>query len=149
MKEHTYISKTREILKIITHLQTTPSISEDLEEQYWSVGLDSNDKIRFIELIPPFYLYNKSHYKELLHSPLQKSTQNLILIHYKQNRELAPVNNDKTLAQNLFELYNLINSQLYDYITMNQRSYYSFKENQLIKKIEIINHLKIRDIARF
>lgn len=106
-------------------------------EHFWIVGLESNNRILFIELIS-LGTVNKTIVEpmEVFSLALQKRAVNIILCHNHPSGSLQPSPEDKDVTDRLIQAGRIVNMPVLDHLVISERSYLSFRDVGLMKELE-------------
>lgn len=105
-------------------------------EHFWIVGLESNHRILFIELIS-LGTVNRTIVEpmEVFSLALQKRAVNIILCHNHPSGELLPSAKDKDVTDRLIQAGRIVNMPVLDHLIISERSYLSFEDNEVMKEL--------------
>ncbi|MGH1338506.1 MAG: JAB domain-containing protein [Aureispira sp.] len=105
-------------------------------EHFWIVGLESNNRILFIELIS-LGTVNRTIVEpmEVFSLALQKRAVNIILCHNHPSGSLKPSPEDKDVTDRLIQAGRIVNMPVLDHMIISERSYLSFDDNGLMKEL--------------
>lgn len=106
-------------------------------EHFWIVGLATNNRVLFIELISLGSVSaTLAEPMDVFSLALQKRANSVILVHNHPNGELQPSEQDKDLTDNLIQAGRIVNTEVYDHLIITDRSYLSFRETGLLSTLE-------------
>lgn len=106
-------------------------------EHFWVVGLASNNRILFIELISlGSSNATIAEPMDVFSFALQKRAHKVVLVHNHPNGELQPSEADKDLTDNLIQAGRIVNTEVYDHLIITPRSYLSFRETGLLETLQ-------------
>lgn len=107
-------------------------------EHFWVVGLATNNRILFIELI------SKGTIKQTLVEPmevfslaLQKRAVKIVLVHNHPSGELKPSESDKNVTNQLIQVGKIINTKVIDHLIISAKDYLSFGDIGLLARLEV------------
>lgn len=105
-------------------------------EHFWIVGLESNNRILFIELIS-LGTVNRTIVEpmEVFSLALQKRAVNIILCHNHPSGSLQPSVKDKDVTDRLIQAGRIVNMPVLDHLIISERSYLSFEDNGVMKEL--------------
>ena len=105
-------------------------------EHFWIVGLESNNRILFIELIS-LGTVNRTIVEpmEVFSLALQKRAVNIILCHNHPSGSLQPSTKDKDVTDRLIQAGRIVNMPVLDHLIISERSYLSFEDNGVMKEL--------------
>lgn len=106
-------------------------------EHFWIVGLATNNRILFIELISLGSINATiAEPMDVFSLALQKRAHSVILVHNHPNGELQPSEQDKDLTDNLIQAGRIVNTEVYDHLIITERSYLSFRQTGLLDSLK-------------
>lgn len=107
------------------------------KEHFWVVGLASNLKILFIELIA---LGTKKSVPvepmEVFSVAIQKRAVSIVLVHNHPSLELTPSEADFNITDQLIQTGRIVNIPVYDHLIITPDSYYSFLDTGQMERLE-------------
>lgn len=108
------------------------------KEHFWVVGLATNNKLLFIELIS-LGTVNQTLVEpmEVFSVALQKRAVNIILVHNHPSGELKPSEQDKDITDRLIQVGKIVKTPVFDHLIITRTSFLSFKEVELLAKLEL------------
>lgn len=106
-------------------------------EHFWVVGLESNNRILFIELIS-LGTVNKTIVEpmEVFSLALQKRAVQIILCHNHPSGSLKASADDKDVTDRLIQAGRIVNMPVLDHLIISERSYLSFEDVGLMKELK-------------
>jgi DNA repair protein RadC len=105
-------------------------------EHFWVVGLASNNRILFIELISLGTINaTLAEPMEVFSFALQKRAVKIILVHNHPSGELKPSENDEDLTDRLIQVGRIVNTPVLDHLIISEKSYLSFADTGLLDKL--------------
>ena len=110
------------------------------KEHFWVMALDNASKIINLELVA-LGSVKRVVVKpmEVLSIPLQKRASGLFLIHNHPSGSLAPSEEDKDVTDRLIQACRIMETPVLDHIIITEHSYYSFKHDGLLERLEASN----------
>lgn len=106
-------------------------------EHFWTVALDSANRILNIELVSMGTIKaTLVDPMEVLSIPLQKRAVKLTLVHNHPSGELHPSEADKDLTDRLIQACSLMQIPVKDHLIITEQSYYSFAGSGLLAELE-------------
>ena len=118
-------------------LEREDEIDKD-KEHFWSIGLDTRNKIKYIELVSLGTL-NASliHPRETFRLAVMKGVASIIVCHNHPSGELTPSEDDLAITQRLIKSGEILSISLIDHLIIAKKKagykqYYSWKEEGLI-----------------
>jgi len=110
------------------------------KEHFWVLALNAASKIINLELVS---LGSASATivkpMEVLSIPLQKRAAGITLVHNHPSGSLAPSEADKDLTDRLIQACRLMNTPVLDHVIITAHSYFSFKTDGLLERLEASN----------
>lgn len=106
-------------------------------EHFWVVGLETNQRILFIELIS-LGSVNESLVEpmEVFSLALQKRAVKIILCHNHPNGELRPSDKDLDLTDRLIQVGLIVDTPVIDHLIISEKSFLSFADIGLLDKLK-------------
>lgn len=106
-------------------------------EHFWVVGLESNNRILFIELISLGTVNETlAEPMEVFSLALQKRAVNIILVHNHPSGELKPSQKDKDITDRLIQVGIIVRTEVFDHLIISERSYLSFADIGLLDELK-------------
>ncbi len=106
-------------------------------EHLWIVGLATNNRILFIELISLGSVNATiAEPMDVFSFALQKRAVKIVLVHNHPNGDLKPSEADKDTTDNLIQAGRIVNTEVYDHLIITERSYLSFRETGLLDTLK-------------
>lgn len=105
-------------------------------EHFWVIGLETNNRLLFIELIS-LGTINKTLVEpmEVFSFALQKRAVKIILCHNHPTGELRPSDNDKDITDRLIQVGLIVNTPVTDHLIISEKSYLSFADTGLLDEL--------------
>ncbi len=107
------------------------------KEHFWMIGLATNNKILFIELVSlgsvkattvePMNVYRVA---------VLKGAVSVIMVHNHPSGELTPSKEDKDTTDRLYQVGRILNIDLIDHLIISDTSYLSFVDSGYMTKIK-------------
>lgn len=115
------------------------------KEHFWIVGLASNNRILFIELIS-LGTINRTLVEpvEVFSFALQKRAVSLILAHNHPSGELGPSEDDKDITDHLIQVGKFVSIPIIDHLIITEKAYYSFSDSGLLAKLSLSKRYALR-----
>ena len=118
-------------------LEREDEIDKD-KEHFWSIGLDTRNKIKYIELVSLGTL-NASliHPRETFRLAVMKGVASIVVCHNHPSGELMPSKDDLGITQRLIKAGEILSINLLDHLIIAKKKpgykqYYSWKKEGLI-----------------
>lgn len=117
-------------------------------EHFWVIGLSSNNRILFIELIS-MGTVNKTIVEpmEVFSFALQKRAVNIMLVHNHPSGELRPSIADKDVTDRLIQVGIIVNTQVIDHLIISTEGYISFADMGLMTELRNSKKYAVPDIS--
>ena len=106
-------------------------------EHFWVIGLESNARLLFIELISLGSI-NKTIAEpmEVFSLALQKRAAKIMLCHNHPSQELKASDNDKDVTDKMIQVGIIVNTKVIDHLIISEKSYLSFADTGLMDELE-------------
>jgi len=106
------------------------------QEHFWVVGLDSQNKIQFIELLG-LGTHNRvnANPPDVFRMAIYKQAGKLILVHNHPAGDLKPSEQDHNFTDRMLKVGRLINIEVLDHLIINEESYLSFDDQGIMKQL--------------
>jgi len=107
-------------------------------EHFWVIGLATNNRILFIELIS-LGSVNKALAEpmEVFSFALQKRAVSIVLCHNHPSGELRPSDPDKDVTDRLIQVGIIVDTHVIDHLIISERSYLSFADIGLLEELKL------------
>ena len=127
------ITKAKDIAKIMQALlQVENEIDRD-KEHFWSIGLKTNNMIKYIELVTLGLLDQTIIApRELFRMAISQGVKHIIIVHNHPSGELTPSNHDARITKELKDAGKIIDIPILDHVIITQDSYFSFNDKGLM-----------------
>ena len=103
------------------------------KEHFWVMGLDTNHKISYIELVSLGSVSTAVVTPlEVFHLAVGKKSPKVVLVHNYPSGSLEPSASDKALTATLVSGANTLAIEVLDHLIISPAGYYSFSENGLL-----------------
>ncbi len=107
------------------------------KEHFWIIGLASNSKALFIELV------SLGSVNETVVEPMNvfrvavlKNAVGVVLVHNHPSGELRPSKADKNITDRLIQVGKIINIEVVEHLIISPESYYSFVDDDLLDELK-------------
>jgi DNA repair protein RadC len=108
------------------------------KEHFWIVGLSTQNRILFIELISLGTVSRSLvHPMEVFSFALQKRAVHLILVHNHPSGELKPSVEDKDITDRLLQNSLFLEVPIIDHLIISEVEHFSFAESGLLDKLRL------------
>lgn len=106
------------------------------KEHFWIIGLASNNKILYIELISVGTI-NKTLVEpmEVFSIALQKRTVKIVLVHNHPSGSISPSDADKDITDHLLQVGSFLNIPVVEHLIISLKTYYSFSDTGLLYQL--------------
>ena len=103
----------------------------------WIIGLESNNRILFVELIS-LGTVNATLVEpmEVFSFALQKRAVKIILVHNHPSGELTPSRNDIEVTDKMLSIGSFVNVPVIDHVIITETEYFSFASEGLLEEIQ-------------
>ncbi|NVK64991.1 MAG: JAB domain-containing protein [Flavobacteriales bacterium] len=106
-------------------------------EHFWIVGLATNNRILFIELIGLGSVNATiAEPMDVFSFALQKRAVKIILVHNHPSGELKPSPADLDMTDRLIQVGVIVNTEVYDHLIITKRSYMSFRDTSVLDELK-------------
>jgi len=107
-------------------------------EHFWVIGLETSNRILFIELISLGSI-NKALAEpmEVFSFALQKRAVSIVLCHNHPSGELKPSGPDKDVTDRLIQVGIIVDTHVIDHLIISDRSYLSFADIGLLEELKL------------
>lgn len=105
------------------------------KEHFWIVGLKSNNRVKFIELISIGTLNALlTHPREVFHPAVVRAAASIIIVHNHPSGDTSPSTEDKQITIRMVDVGKMMDIPILDHVIINEDGdYFSFKEEHLIE----------------
>lgn len=130
------IANTEDIFKIMHAVLMRQNRLHRQKEYFWSMGLNTNYEILYLELCTVGTL-NQTHIDgvELFSFAVQKKCKKLILIHNHPSGNLKPSEMDKILTEYFMAGGRLLGIEILDHLIISEKGFYSMKDSKTLPDI--------------
>ncbi len=107
------------------------------QEHFWVVGLDTHNKILFIELIS-LGAVNSVQVKprEIFRMAIYKMAVKMVLVHNHPSDEVDPSKNDEDLTDKLMKSGDMLGVEVIEHLIISEKKYFSFVDEGIIDKLK-------------
>jgi DNA repair protein RadC len=136
-EERIKILNSDDIYEIMQKILLRENKIDQNREHFWVIGLETNNRILFIELIS-LGSVNKTIAEpmEVFSLALQKRSVKIILCHNHPSGELKPSDTDKDLSDRLIQVGIIVDTKVLDHIIISTKSYLSFEDTGLLDELK-------------
>jgi DNA repair protein RadC len=123
-------------IKVKKILQTILNLDNDVDrdkEHFWSIGLNSNNSIVFIELVT-LGILNSSivHPREVFRFAILKSVAAIIVCHNHPSGNFLPSTQDKEITEKLISSGKILDIPVLDHVIITSDNHLSFRDEGLM-----------------
>ncbi len=99
------------------------------KEHFWSIGLNSKNKIKYIEMVS-LGILNASlvHPRELFRLAISRAAASIIVAHNHPSGDPEPSEEDISMTKRIVESGKILGIEVLDHVIVCSRQYKSFKE---------------------
>lgn len=125
-----------DIYSIMQRVLLRENAIERNKEHFWIIGLNTINKILYIELITVGTV-NKTLISpmETFSIALQKQSVKVIMIHNHPSGSISPGDADKDLTDYMIQVGLFLNVPVIDHLIISEKSYYSFADSGLLEQL--------------
>jgi DNA repair protein RadC len=106
-------------------------------EHFWIVGLATDHRILFIELVSLGSVNSTiAEPMEVFSLALQKRAVKIILVHNHPSGGVQPSDTDKDQTDKLVQVGIIVNTEVYDHLIITEKSYFSFRMSGLLDDLK-------------
>ncbi len=125
-----------DIYKIMQQILLRENSVDQDREHFWGIGLNSANKILYIELISLGSINNTIvEPMEVFSVALQKRTVKMILVHNHPSGDIVPSDEDKDVTDRLIQVGRIVNIEVIEHLIICTSSFYSFEANGLLEEL--------------
>jgi DNA repair protein RadC len=136
-EERIKILNSDDIYEIMQKILLRENKIDQNREHFWVIGLETNNRILFIELISLGSVKKTiAEPMEVFSFALQKRAVKIILCHNHPSGELKPSDADKDISDRLIQVGIIVDTQVLDHIIISAKSYLSFKDTGLLDELK-------------
>jgi DNA repair protein RadC len=105
------------------------------KEHFWIVGLKSNNRVKFIELISIGTLNaSLTHPREVFRPAVVRAAASIIIVHNHPSGDTSPSTEDKQITIRMVDVGKMMDIPILDHVIISEDGdYFSFKEERLIE----------------
>ena len=128
IKEKTVIGKPKDIAKIIQSILSAEEPNDQMKEHFWSIGLNSSNKIIYIELVSLGILdFNIVHPREVFRLAIQRSVKSIIVVHNHPSGDTAASKEDIAITDRLKKAGKTLGIEVLDHLIITKDDFMSLK----------------------
>ncbi|MFH2033070.1 MAG: JAB domain-containing protein [Bacteroidota bacterium] len=127
------INSSRDVAELCSKILRAEESFDQDKEHFWGIGLDSQNKIKYLELITLGLLnQGMAHARELFRLAIMTPVVSVIICHNHPAGNVAPSPEDKEITRKIVEAGKIIGIQLLDHVIIGKSGHYSFSDDGLI-----------------
>lgn len=127
------IGSPEDIYDVMQRLLLRESRISQEKEHFWVLGLDSNNKITYIELLSLGNITTAIiNPLEVFNLAVRKKSPKIILVHNHPNESVDPTPEDIRITNKVVDGGNTLTIKVLDHLIISKDSYYSFADNNLL-----------------
>ena len=122
------------VAKICSAILKAECITDQNKEHFWSIGLNSANRIKYVELVT-LGLLNQTivHARELFRMAIMESVASIIVCHNHPSGEVKASIEDKKKTTELIQAGKIIGIQLLDHVIIGGKdTYFSFSDEGIL-----------------
>jgi DNA repair protein RadC len=127
------IANSKDVFLIMRQILRRENKLAKEQEHFWVIGLNKANRILYIELMG---LGGKTFVpvsiKQVLKVAIYKDAESIIAVHNHPEGKLNPSDADKDITEYLKHGSHFVEIKLKDHIIINDKGYFSFKDNKLL-----------------
>lgn len=130
LKEKTKVSSSKEIAGIMQKILSNEDEIDRKKEHFWTVGLNSNNVIKYIELVS-LGILNQAlvHPRETFRLAVMKAAAQIVVIHNHPSGDFRPSEADRIITGKLTKAGKILDVKVLDHIIIANDLHYSFADN--------------------
>ena len=128
------ITCSKAVAEICSAILNTECEIDRNKEHFWSIGLNSANKIKYVELVT-LGLLNQTiiHARELYRMAILKGVASIIACHNHPSGTIKPSHEDKQKTSELIKAGKIIGIQLFDHVIIGEKdTYFSFSDEGIL-----------------
>jgi len=136
------VASSKQVYTLFKHMQ------DETKEKVVSIHLNTKLSILSYEVVSIGTIRTAQVYPiEVFRNAMLAGATSVIIVHNHPSGDCTPSNDDRKFAKKLFQVSKLLEIELEDFIIIGYNKYTSFKDERLIRDIEIEEKLK-EDLER-
>lgn len=138
------------IVSVMQNMLKRDDFPIDQREHFWIVGLDNDNKLKFIEMVAmgDRNQVNMSS-ADVFRVALVKNAARIILVHNHPSGNLTPSYEDKHTTLCLVRLAEMVGLLVIDHIIISADDYFSFNDEGLLDEIRLSDEYRLLDRPKF
>lgn len=127
------ITSPEEVASIFRAILTAEHPIDQAKEHFWSIGLDGQNRIAYIELVS-LGILNASpvHPRETFRMAILKGVQSLIIAHNHPSGSIEPSQADQNITKQLVQSGEIIGIKILDHVIITSDCYTSLNDRGLV-----------------
>lgn len=138
------------IVSVMQNMLKRDDFPIDHREHFWIVGLDHDNKLKFIELVA---LGDRNQVNmssaDVFRVALIKNAARIILFHNHPSGNVSPSYEDKHTTLCLVRLAEMVGLVILDHIIISADDYFSFNDEGLLDEIRLSDEYRLLDRPKF
>ena len=131
IKDNVSVSKPKDIAKIMQNILNSEEPNDQMKEHFWSIGLDSGNKILYLELVSLGTVNsNIVHPREVFRLAVQKSVVQIIIVHNHPSGNTEESEADILITARLKKAGEILGIEILDHLIITKDDFMSFKEKK-------------------
>lgn len=127
------IKDPKTVHKLLLGVLKRESETEDQKEHFWALGLNTRNKIVYVDLVSLGTLNSSLvHPRELFRLAVMRAVNSLIVAHNHPSGDPTPSQDDRDLTRRLVEAGHILGIEILDHIIIAGRRRISLKEMGVI-----------------
>ena len=128
-----HMSCSEDIVSIFEAILRAESEVDQDKEHFWTVGLDSKNRIKYIELVSLGSLTSLLiHPREVFRLAVMKGAASIAAVHNHPSGDPAPSRDDIEITARLKQAGEILGIKMLDHIIIGCNKHYSFLNNKLL-----------------
>jgi len=125
-----YVSCSKSVADICYAIIKTESVIDKDKEHFWSIGLDTSNKIKYVDLVSLGILNQAiSAPREVYRQAIMQGINSLIICHNHPSGSLEPSPEDRKFTGQLYRAGEIIGIKLLDHVIIGTSGHYSFSDS--------------------
>jgi DNA repair protein RadC len=130
------VLNSEDIYSVMQRILMRENKIERNKEHFWIIGLATNNRILYIELISLGTISSTPvQPMEVFSIALQKRTVKIVLVHNHPAGSMRPSEEDKDITDRLIQVGLFLNIPVIDHLIINEKTYYSFNDSNLLYEL--------------
>ncbi len=135
-KEKVVIDSSKNLFPIMQRILLRKNKIDQNREHFWAVGLDSNNRILYIELVSKGTINRTiAEPQEVFCMAILKRAVSIIIVHNHPSGSLIPSTLDTEITERMIQVGRLIRIKVLDHLIISTEGYLSFLDSSLMKHL--------------